>query len=80
MSDEIVHTCHWTGCGKAVPPSMWGCREHWFKLPKLLRAKVWRHYRAGQEVDKRPSPEYLATVREIKAWIADQPREERDDE
>jgi len=24
-----------------VPPKMWGCKKHWFKLPKSLRDKIW---------------------------------------
>ena len=65
------HTCHWPGCGKVVPPALWGCREHWYRLPLLLRAKVWRSYRPGQEVTKDPSPEYLEAAKEIKKWILD---------
>lgn len=66
------HTCHWPGCGKVVPPAMWGCKTHWFKLPALLRAKVWRTYRPGQEVTKDPSADYLAVAREVQEWIAAQ--------
>ncbi len=66
----MTHTCHWPGCGKAVPPSMWGCKAHWFTLPARLRALIWRHYRPGQEVDKRPSAEYIAVAKEVRDWIA----------
>lgn len=66
----MKHTCHWTGCAREVPPAMWGCREHWFKLPKVLRDAIWRHYRPGQEVDKRPSDRYLATAALVQNWIA----------
>ncbi|MGH8572085.1 MAG: hypothetical protein ACREX8_05860, partial [Gammaproteobacteria bacterium] len=54
-TDTSGHTCHWPGCGKPVPPAMWGCREHWFRLPKLLRDEIWATYRPGQEIDKEPS-------------------------
>jgi hypothetical protein len=63
------HTCHWPGCTKQVPPAMWGCSAHWFKLPKALRDKVWKAYRPGQETTLTPSPEYLAAAREVQAWI-----------
>lgn len=39
------HHCHWPGCGKQVPPAMWGCCAHRMKLPKALRDKVWAAYR-----------------------------------
>lgn len=64
------HTCHWPGCTRQVPPAMWGCKPHWFALPKPLRDRIWRAYRPGQEKDMRPSAEYLAVAREVQAWIA----------
>lgn len=66
----MTHTCHWTDCKRSVPPKMWGCREHWFKLPKVIRDAIWKHYRPGQETDKRPSTEYLAAAALAKGWIA----------
>lgn len=54
----MSHTCHAEGCTVEVPPSMWGCRRHWFMVPKPLRDRVWATYRPGQEIDKRPSDEY----------------------
>jgi hypothetical protein len=38
---------------------MLACRQHWFALPPEIRKLIWRTYRPGQEVDKRPSREYL---------------------
>lgn len=66
------HHCHWPGCMKEVPPAMWGCKAHWFKLPLLLRSKIWRTYQSGQEISKTPSTEYLAVTREVQDWIAAQ--------
>lgn len=63
------HHCHWPGCGRQVPPARWGCRDHWFRLPKRLRDRVWSCYRPGQEEDCRPSAEYLQVAREIQTWI-----------
>ncbi len=63
------HHCHWPGCGKDVPPAMWGCKTHWFKLPKYLRDKIWDTYRPGQEVDMTPSDAYLAAATEVQEWI-----------
>ncbi len=28
-------------------------------VPGFLKAKVWEHYRPGQEIDKRPSESYM---------------------
>jgi hypothetical protein len=64
------HHCHWTGCKAEVPPAMWGCKRHWFKLPKALRDRIWAAYRPGQEIDQRPSRDYLEVAREVQAWIA----------
>lgn len=37
-------------------------------VPAELKADVWAHYRAGQEVDKRPSPKWhQAATRAIRA-------------
>ena len=66
------HHCHWPNCDKQVPPAMWGCKKHWFMLPASLRGKVWRAYRPGQEVDMKPSLEYLAVAKEVQEWIAKQ--------
>lgn len=64
------HHCHWPGCVMEVPPKLWGCRAHWFSLPKNLRVKIWDTYRKGQEIDKRPSPEYIEVANEVQMWIA----------
>lgn len=65
----MKHTCHWPGCPREVPPSMWGCREHWYKLPKPLRDGIWKYYRPGQEVTKTPSEEYIAMAALVRGWI-----------
>lgn len=63
------HHCHWPGCDVQVPPAMWGCPRHWFKLPHGLRREIWRSYRPGQEEDKNPSKEYLEVARRVQEWI-----------
>lgn len=59
----MAHTCHAHGCDRLVPPAMWGCRTHWFALPKKIRDAVYREYRPGQEDDKQPSLRYMAVQR-----------------
>jgi len=64
----MSHTCHWPGCTREVPPAMWGCRTHWFTLPKHLRDAIWREYRPGQEIDKHPSEAYMEVALEVQRW------------
>lgn len=59
----MTHTCHAIGCNKAVPPKYLMCGRHWAIVPKPQQLEIWRHYRPGQEVDKRPSAEYLAVMK-----------------
>lgn len=63
------HGCHWPGCTVQVPPAMWGCKTHWFKLPQSIRNRIWRAYRVGQEQDGRPSREYVDAAQEAQEWI-----------
>lgn len=63
------HHCHWPGCNKAVPPAMWGCKAHWFKLPAGLRSQIWATYKPGQEISKTPSAEYIAVAKRVQEWI-----------
>lgn len=65
------HTCHWPGCDKQVPPAMWGCKPHWFKIPKRLRDEIWMTYEIGQEQSMTPSPAYLAAAQAVQDWIAE---------
>ena len=63
------HRCHWPQCNRQVPPAMWGCRDHWYTLPKYLRDKIWQTYRSGQEATMSPSRSYVDAAREVEAWI-----------
>lgn len=65
------HTCHWPDCEVQVPPAMWGCKPHWFRLPKGLRDRIWDTYELGQEVTMNPSSEYVAAARAVQDWIGD---------
>jgi hypothetical protein len=64
------HHCHWPGCGKMVPPAMWGCYHHWMMLPSAIRNSIWMHYRPGQEVHMNPSREYVDAAQRAQEWIA----------
>jgi len=65
----MAHKCHWPGCEVEVPPAMWGCKPHWFSLPKRLRDLIWANYRRGQEVTKTPSAGYIDAAKQVQDWI-----------
>lgn len=65
-----IHHCHWPDCTIQVPAAMWGCRIHWYRLPRQLRNLIWATYVPGQEVTMTPSAEYLEAARATQAWIA----------
>ncbi len=58
----MTHQCHAVGCSETVPPAKHMCARHWRMVPEVVQKLIWRHYRQGQEIDKRPSVEYLATA------------------
>lgn len=66
-----AHACHWPGCTTQVPPALWGCQKHWFKLPKYLRDKIWDAYEPGQEITGTPSARYLEVASEVETWISE---------
>ena len=67
----MSHTCHATGCKKAVPPVMFMCKKHWLSLPKVLRDAVWRTYRAGQCDDWNISHQYADAARAAVTFVAE---------
>jgi hypothetical protein len=56
---------------------MFMCRRHWFALPQKIRDAIWREYREGQEIDKRPSARYLAVSQLACAYSIFRPNSER---
>lgn len=66
----MKHLCHATACSVAVPPEMWGCRRHWFMIPKVIRDRIWRAYRVGQCDDMNPSREYCLVAKDAVIFIA----------
>lgn len=73
----MQHLCHWPGCKTRVPPKMWGCRKHWYTLPKILRTAVWQAYRPGQEIDKQPSKTYLDVANKVHQWCIEYIKKQR---
>lgn len=66
----MSHECHALGCGKEIPPRLLMCLRHWNMVSKTDQREVWEHYRPGQEIDKRPTMEYLAVQRRVVAKVA----------
>jgi hypothetical protein len=57
------HLCHARGCGKPVPPKLLMCYRHWCMVPSHIQKLVWDTYRPGQEIDKRPTAQYLKAMK-----------------
>lgn len=68
----MSHFCHWPGCPLEVPPRLWGCKKHWFKLPKEIRIRISETYIPGQEISKTPSREYIEAAKAAHDWIEEQ--------
>lgn len=66
----MSHTCHADGCRKDVPPKMFACYGHWAMVPADYQRGLWRHYRSGQEIDKRPSARYVVAQTRCRYEIA----------
>ena len=64
-----AHTCHWPDCKTPVPPKLWGCRAHWYSLPRSLRDEIWLHYAPGQEINGTPSEAYVDVAFRVQEWI-----------
>lgn len=55
---------------------MWGCKPHWFKLPKAIRDRIWATYVPGQEITKTPSEDYLEAAMEATRFALKADKEE----
>lgn len=74
----MSHHCHATACPIEVPPTMWGCKRHWFMVPKPIRDRIWASYRVGQCDDMNPSMEYCHAAREAVIAVAELEGKESD--
>jgi hypothetical protein len=66
------HRCHARGCQTPVPPAKLMCCRHWRQVPRALQREVWRHYRPGQEIDKRPSGAYRRAMLDAIASVPEE--------
>lgn len=58
----MSHHCHAVDCPVEVPPRMHMCSKHWAMVPHPVQGLIYKHYRKGQEIDKKPSTEYICTA------------------
>lgn len=65
----MEHTCHATNCKRVVPPKMFMCKSHWYKLPATIRSAVWREYVPDQEITKTPTTAYLRIAQHAISYI-----------
>ena len=65
------HTCHAFGCDRVIAPRFFMCPRHWAMVPPRHKAAVLRTYRPGQEIDKSPSPEYVAAATAARNAVRD---------
>lgn len=72
MYGTNVHTCHWPGCTSHIPPRLFACKKHWFKLPLKIRTRILATYVPGQEISKTPSLAYIEAAKAAQRWIAEQ--------
>lgn len=63
------HTCHAEGFQRHIKPSLFMCREHWRMVPPSEQSAIWRAFRPGQEIDKRPSEAYLRAAERAVASV-----------
>lgn len=62
-SDLRIHYCHVPDRQKIVDPKFLMCSRHWNQVPQKLKQLVYANYRNGQEIDKKPTEEYLRVAR-----------------
>jgi hypothetical protein len=69
-----IHICGWPDCRRPVPLEMWGCKPHWFTLPKEIRDEIWQSYGSRGKL----SPEWLAANEKALTWIRGIPERAKD--
>ncbi len=50
------------GCNRAIAAKFLMCGRHWVMVPPELQTAVYREYRPGQEIDKKPTHDYLVAM------------------
>lgn len=63
------HHCHAYKCQTRTQPKKFMCALHWSILSKALQDRLVAEYRPGQEIDKRPSTNYMLVAHECIRYI-----------
>lgn len=66
----MSHHCHAALCTVQVAPKLFMCPRHWSLVPAHLKRAIWSTYRPGQEIDKRPSADYLEVTHRVIRTVA----------
>ncbi len=64
-----MRLCRWPGCEKQVPVRLWGCEDHWKRVPSDLLRALWLEFRPGQETDLQPSEGWVRAEQAIQDHI-----------
>ena len=67
MAVVTGQSCAWPGCGVTAKRGRLMCHRDWNRLPAQLRARIWEHYRPGQNA-LTCSPEYRDALRDVLAY------------
>ena len=67
MSAPAGQRCVWPGCPVTAKRGHLMCHRDWNRLPAQLRARIWEHYRPGQNA-LTCSPEYRDALRDVLAY------------
>lgn len=54
-----THKCFADGCNTQIARTLLMCLKHWRMVPFSIRHEIWTYYRKYQEIDNKPSDEYL---------------------
>lgn len=63
-----THKCFWPTCSATVSTTMFGCRRHWFRLPKRIRDKIWEGYRNSRSI-------WLEAAKEARRFAEENPEQ-----
>jgi len=77
LGHDGKHKCHADGCSKPIAPAYLMCPAHWRMVPAEIQRRIWLLYRPGQEVDKRPTGQYLSAMKDAIAAVAKAEEDQR---
>jgi hypothetical protein len=67
VSAPAGQRCAWPGCQVTAKHGRLMCYRDWIRLPGELRARIWEHYRPGQNA-LTCSPEYRDALHDVLAY------------